>query len=67
MDNRPSHLRWGYGELVIVCLAPAFLASRLKEMRDDHFAWSKVMWDVATIASAGSTSWRATPASRTSW
>ena len=28
----------------------AFLASRLKEMRDDHFAWSKVIWDVATIA-----------------
>ena len=33
MDNRPSHLRWGYGELVIVCLAPAFLASRLKDQR----------------------------------
>ena len=28
----------------------AFLASRFKEMRDDHFAWSKVLWDVATIA-----------------
>ena len=28
----------------------AFLASRFKEMRADHFAWSRVLWDVATIA-----------------
>ena len=28
----------------------AFLASRYKEMRADHFAWSRVLWDVATIA-----------------
>ena len=27
----------------------AFLASRFKELRDDHFAWSRVLWDVATI------------------
>ena len=28
----------------------AFLASRFKEMRADHFAWSRVLWDVAAIA-----------------
>ena len=28
----------------------AFLAARFKEMRDDHFAWSRVLWDMATIA-----------------
>lgn len=28
----------------------AFLAARFKEMRTDHFAWSRVLWDVAAIA-----------------
>lgn len=27
----------------------AFLAERFKRMRSDHFAWSRVLWDVATI------------------
>lgn len=27
----------------------AFLAARFKQMRSDHFAWSRVLWDVATI------------------
>ena len=35
----------------------AFLASRYKEMRGDHFGWSRVLWDVATIAWLLDPSW----------
>ena len=28
----------------------AFLASRYKEMRGDQFGWSRVLWEMATIA-----------------
>ena len=35
----------------------AFLAARFKEMRDDHIAWSRVLWDVATIAYLLNSDW----------
>ncbi len=35
----------------------AFLATRYKEMRGDHFGWSRVLWDVATIAWLLDPSW----------
>ena len=35
----------------------AFLAARFKELRSDHFAWSRVLWDVATIAYLLDPSW----------
>ena len=35
----------------------AFLATRFKEMRGDHFAWTRVLWDVVTIAWLLDSSW----------
>ena len=35
----------------------AFLATRFKEMRGDHCGWSRVQWDVATVAWLLDPSW----------